>query len=41
MRVPVEIVVDGVIEFATIFGAIAQIQRSDAEMIEKDAPVRS
>ncbi len=41
MRVPVEIVVDGVVDAAAIFVAIAQIQRSDAEVIEKDGPIRT
>ena len=39
MCVPVEIVVDGVIDSAAIFAAIAEVERSDAEMIEEDCPV--
>ena len=41
MGVPVEIVVDGVVDSAAVFVAIAEVQRSDAEMIEKDGPVGS
>src|ERR1700730_712693 len=39
MCVPEKIVVDGVVDSAAIFVAIAQAERSDAEMIEKNTPI--
>ena len=41
MGVPVKIIVDGVVDSAAIFVAVAQVQRGDAQMIEKDRPVGS
>src|SRR6516225_7232369 len=41
MRVPVEVVVDRMINAAFVFPAIADIQRCYAEMVEKRAVIRA
>src|SRR5258708_18816633 len=41
MGVPVEIVVDGVVDAAAIFAAKTDIQRSDAVVLEKSGEVRA
>src|ERR1700732_2153988 len=41
MCVPVKIVVDGVIDSAAVFVAVAQIERSNAEVIKEYCPVGS
>ena len=41
MRVPVKIVVDGVVNAATVLAAISQVQRRDAEMIQERGVIRA
>src|ERR1700676_4330636 len=41
MGVPVKIVVDGVIDSAAVFVAVAQVERSNAEVIKEYCPVGS
>ena len=41
VRVPVEVVVDGVVDAAGVFSAIAHVERGDAEVIEEGGEVRA
>jgi hypothetical protein len=41
VREPVEIVVDGVVDAAVVLAAVAEVERRDAEVLEKRREVGS
>ena len=41
MRVPVEIVVDGVVDAAAVLSSVAQVQRGDSQMVQEDRIIRA
>ena len=39
MSIPVEVIVDGMIDTAAIFAAVTDVERCNPEMVEKDGVV--